>query len=303
MAEHFADRLCDAVRRKNSRLCVGLDPRLDLLPPDLPGSGSDPIRRVESFCFNICLATAPYAAAVKPQSAYFEALGAEGVACLEKVMCFARELGLLVILDAKRNDIGSTAEAYAEAYLAPRASGPCGHVSPADAITVNAYLGFDGVEPFLNKAQEHGSGLFILVKTSNAGSGQLQDLRLHSGETVYEHMGNLVAQWGQGLVGASGYSSVGAVVGATYPSQLEELRARLPQVPFLVPGFGHQGASANDVAVAFDDEGLGAIVNSARGIIYAYRKREGSFTEAAAAAAQEARDDLNAACHGGTVEA
>ncbi|MCE5237061.1 orotidine-5'-phosphate decarboxylase [bacterium] len=293
MAEHFADRLFEAVRRKNSRLCVGLDPRPDLLPPDLPGSGSDLVKRVESFCFNICLATEPFAAAVKPQAAYFEALGAEGVACLERVMCFARELGFVVILDAKRNDIGSTAQAYADAYLKarPEGQGPC--LRAADAITINAYLGYDGVEPFVNKAYEYGTGLFILVKTSNPGSGQLQDLKLESGLTVYQHMADLVAQWGQDLIGASGYSSLGAVVGATYPEQLRELRARVPQTPFLVPGFGHQGATAADVAVSFDAEGFGAIVNSARGIIYAYRKREGSFTQAAAEAAQEARDALN----------
>ncbi len=293
MAEHFADRLFEAVRRKNSRLCVGLDPRPDLLPPDLPGSGSDLVKRVESFCFNICLATEPYAAAVKPQAAYFEALGAEGVACLERVMCFARELGFVVILDAKRNDIGSTAQAYADAYLKarPEGQGPC--LRAADAITINAYLGYDGVEPFVNKAYEYGTGLFILVKTSNPGSGQLQDLKLESGLTVYQHMADLVAQWGQDLIGASGYSSLGAVVGATYPEQLRELRARVPQTPFLVPGFGHQGATAADVAASFDAEGFGAVVNSARGVIYAYRKREGSFTEAAAEAAQEARDALN----------
>ncbi len=248
---------------------------------------------MESFCFNICLATEPYAAAVKPQAAYFEALGAEGVACLERVMCFARELGFVVILDAKRNDIGSTAQAYADAYLKarPEGQGPC--LRAADAITISAYLGYDGVEPFVNKAYEYGTGLFILVKTSNPGSGQLQDLKLESGLTVYQHMADLVAQWGQDLIGASGYSSLGAVVGATYPEQLRELRARVPQTPFLVPGFGHQGATAADVAASFDAEGFGAIVNSARGIIYAYRKREGSFTEAAAEAAQEARDALN----------
>jgi len=292
MAKHFADRLFAAVRDRDSRLCVGLDPRLDLLPPGLP---EDPAERVEAFCRAICDATAPYAVVVKPQAAYFEALGSAGVACLERVAAYARGLGLLVILDAKRNDIGSTAEAYAAAYLAPRDEG----APLADAITVNAYLGHDGVEPFVKMAHEYGSGLFILVKTSNPGSGQLQDLRLDSGLTVYQHMADLVAEWGQELVGQSGYSSVGAVVGATYPEQLAELRQRLPQTPFLVPGYGHQGATAEDVAAAFDGQGLGAIVNSARGIIYAYRKREGSFTAAAAAAAREARDELSAALKGG----
>lgn len=286
MAEHFADRLFAAVARKRSRLCVGLDPRLDLLPPDLAG---EPAERVERFCQHICAAVEPYAAAVKPQAAYFELLGPAGMACLQRVMCFARELGLLVILDAKRGDIGSTAEAYAQAYLGRGGAGAC----PADAITVNAYLGYDGVGPFEDMAHEYGTGLFVLVKTSNPGSGQLQDLKLESGLTVYQHMADLVAQWGQDLVGESGYSSLGAVVGATYPEQLKELRARVPQVSFLVPGYGHQGATAADVAAGFDKQGLGAIVNSARGIIYAYRKREGGFAEAAAEAAREARDELN----------
>ena len=258
MAEHFADRLFEAVRRKNSRLCVGLDPRPDLLPPDLPGSGSDLVKRVESFCFNICLATEPFAAAVKPQAAYFEALGAEGVACLERVMCFARELGFVVILDAKRNDIGSTAQAYADAYLKARSEGrgPC--LRAADAITINAYLGYDGVEPFVNKAYEYGTGLFILVKTSNPGSGQLQDLKLESGLTVYQHMADLVAQWGQDLIGASGYSSLGAVVGATYPEQLRELRARVPRTPpvnlfwyaLRSPNFGPRALLKADIAAS-----------------------------------------------------
>jgi orotidine-5'-phosphate decarboxylase len=288
MAKHFADRLFAVVQSKDSRLCVGLDPRLDLLPSELSG---EPAARVEAFCRAICDAIAPYAAAVKPQAAYFEALGSAGVAVLERVAAHARDLGLPVILDAKRNDIGSTAEAYAAAYLAPR-----GDAAPlADAITVSAYLGHDGVEPFVKMAHEYGAGLFILVKTSNPGSGQLQDLRLDSGLTVYQHLGDLVAEWGQELVGDSGYSAIGAVVGATYPEQLAELRERLPHTPFLVPGYGHQGATAEDVARAFDGHGLGAIVNSARGIIYAYRKREGSFAEAAAEAAREARDELNGA--------
>ena len=297
MAKHFADRLFAAVRGKNSRLCVGLDPRLDLLPPELTG---DPVERVEAFCRAICETIAPYAAAVKPQAAYFEVLGSPGVACLERVAAYARELGLPVILDAKRNDISSTADAYARAYLAPREDTG---VPLADAITVNAYLGHDGVEPFVRMVHEYGAGLFILVKTSNPGSGQLQDLTLDSGRTVYQHMAYLVGEWGQEVVGECGYSSVGAVVGATYPEQLAELRQRLPHTPLLVPGYGHQGATAQDVARAFDKHGLGAIVNSARSIIYAYRKREGMFTEAAAEAAQEARDELNGAYQGGTAEA
>ena len=292
MAKHFADRLFEAVRAKDSRLCVGLDPRPDLLPPDLTGSL---IERTEAFCTAICEATAPYAVAVKPQSAYFEALAPDGLACMWRIAACARELGLLVIIDAKRNDIGSTAEAYASACLGLHAA--CATSAPlADAVTVNGYLGFDGIEPFVRMAYEHGTGLFVLVKTSNPGSGQLQDLKLDSGLMVYQHMADLVAGWGQELIGESGYSAVGAVVGATFPGQLAELRQRVPTVPFLVPGYGFQGATAEDVVAAFNGSGLGALINSSRGIIFAYRKREGTFVEAAVEAAQEARDAINAAC-------
>lgn len=293
MAENFADRLAAAMRQKDSRLCVGLDPRLDLLPTDLP---EDPESRVETFCCSICDAVAPYAVAVKPQSAYFEALAPGGLACMWRVIRYAKSLGLLVIVDAKRNDIGSTATAYAAASLGMHA----GTTEPiADAVTINAYLGYDGVEPFINIARDHGTGAFVLVKTSNPGSGQLQNLTLESGQTVYQHVADLVAQWGSELVGITGYSSIGAVVGATYPEQLAELRKRIPSVPFLVPGYGHQGATATDVSAAFDDRGHGAIVNSARGIIYAFRREGGDYAEAAEAAAAKSRQELNDAIAAG----
>lgn len=291
MTGHFADRLAAASEAKSSRLCVGLDPRLDLLP-ELPCT--DPLDAVERFCGGICDAIAPYAIAVKPQSAYFEAIAPEGLSCLWRVVRYARSLGLLVILDAKRNDIGSTAEAYALACLGRHEA--AAQTEPlTDAVTVNGYLGRDGVQPFIDLAQRHGTGLFVLVKTSNPGSGELQDLPLASGVRVYEHLADLVAGWGEGLVGTCGYSSVGAVVGATYPEQLTQLRRRVPTVPFLVPGYGHQGATAADLAGGFDARGLGAVVNSARAIIYAHRKSDLPFAEAAAEAARAARDDINSA--------
>lgn len=289
MSGHFADRLASLIKDKSSRVCVGLDPRLDLLPVEEPG---DTLLRVERFCLEICQATAPFAVAVKPQAAYFEALAPDGLACMWRVIRQARDLGLLVIVDAKRNDIGSTAEAYARACVGLHEGR---HEPLADAVTVNAYLGRDGVAPFIEVAKTCGTGLFVLVKTSNPSSGELQDLPLASGPKVYEHMADLVAGWGAELVGASGYSSVGAVVGATYPKQLAELRQRLPSTPFLVPGYGHQGGTAADVAVAFDSAGLGAIVNSSRAIIYAYRQSGQSPAEAAAEAAREMRDALNSA--------
>lgn len=293
MAENFADRLAAAIRQKDSRVCVGLDPRLDLLPRL---GAEEPLARVEEFCCAICEATAPYAACVKPQSAYFEALAPDGLACLWRVIRYARSLGLLVILDAKRNDIGSTAEAYAQASLGLHE----GQAEPlADAVTVNAYLGSDGVQPFVDAAARYGTGLYVLVKTSNPGSGELQDLTLESGLTVYQHMADLVAYWGREVVGESGYSSVGAVVGATYPEQLSELRRRVPTVPFLVPGYGHQGGTAADVARGLDKQGFGAVVNSSRGLIYAYKDSGLPFAEAAAQATQEMQAALNAALNRG----
>ena len=291
MTPNFADRLAAAVQAKRSRLCVGLDPRLDLLPPD---PGRDDLERVERFCCAICEAAAPFAAAVKPQAAYFEALAPEGLATLWRVARYARSLGLLVVIDAKRNDIGSTAQAYARACLGLHE----GRSEPlADAVTVNPYLGSDGVQPFIEAARAHGTGLFVLVKTSNLSSGELQDLKLENGLTVYQQVADLVATWGRDLLGDSGYSSVGAVVGATYPEQLAELRERLPAVPFLVPGYGHQGGRGADLRGAFDTTGGGAIVNSARAINYAWRDSDLPYAQAAARAAEAARDDINSAIH------
>ncbi len=287
---NFADRLAAAVLDKGSRVCVGLDPNLQRLPQFLLEDHTPP-QAIERFCCAIIDAVAEHCAAVKPQAAYFEALQQEASPTLWAVMRYARQAGLLVILDAKRNDIGATAEAYAEAYLSAD--------SPVDAITVNPYLGSDGVIPFVKSAAAQARGLFVLTKTSNPSSGELQDLRLSdSGKLVYEQMADLVASWGDELVGEYGYSAVGAVVGATYPEQLAELRTRLPQTPFLVPGYGAQGATAQDVAAAFDERGLGAIVNSSRGIIFAYQERDlppTEFAQAAQAATVAMKNQINSA--------
>ena len=288
---NFADRLCATIQDKDSRVCVGLDPRLDRLPPHLREQNDTPAQVVQQFCCEIVDAVAEYSVAVKLQAAYFEILKSEGLRVLWSVADYARQQGLLVIIDGKRNDIGSTAQAYAEAYLHGERA--------ADAITVNPYLGIDGVKPFIDAAAETGRGLFILVKTSNPSSGELQDLPVQtaSGEKlVYQHIADLVAEWGKSLIGECGYSSVGAVVGATYPQQLAELRGRLPQVPFLIPGYGAQGATAEDIAPAFDDEGVGAIVNSSRGIIFAYERLEQPserFATAAAQAAAQMKQEIN----------
>ncbi len=269
---HFADRLIEAVESKRSHVVVGLDPEFGSLPPDLlaacPASAY-PIeveRKVacyREFLVALLPALAGEACAVKPQIAYFEALGARGYALYEEIVTMAKELGYLVIADVKRGDIGSTAEAYARAHL---------DVAGADAVTVNPYFGTDGLEPFFKRCREAGKGAYVLVKTSNPSSAEIQDLSLDSGGPVYERVADLVETWGRDVVGRSGYSSIGAVVGATHPEEGARLRERLAAVPFLIPGYGAQGATASDLSALFDAAGSGAVINSARAILYAYKK-------------------------------
>jgi len=306
MAEHFADRLMAAVRERDSRVCVGIDPvpeRLPeaLLPADERRTGTAVAAAVAEFCTRILRAVADSCVAAKFNAAFFEALGPGGGGLLGELIESASSLGMLTILDAKRADIGSTAAAYARAAFGRYAGAPG---AAPDAVTVNPYLGSDGVLPFIGEADDLGAGVFVLVKTSNPSSAQLQDLEA-DGRPIYRHVADLVTQWGEGRAGRSGYSSVGAVVGATYPSQLAELRDAMPRAPLLVPGYGAQGGGAGDVVAAFDAAGAGAIVNSSRGIIYAfdrapYVERFGpdEHALAAAAAAEDMRRALNQAIEG-----
>ena len=276
----FADRLAAEVERKRSQLVVGLDPHPDLLPVELRGD-------VARFCCGIVDAVAPYAVAVKPQLAFFEALGADGLRALEDACRYARDAGLLVIADGKRGDIGSTARAYAAAYLEPRPAGP----PVADALTVNPYLGEDSLEPFLQAARLHGSGVFVLVRTSNAGAADIQDLALSDGKPLWQHVARLVHEWGAGLVGERGLSCVGAVVGATMPRAVGDARRTMPQAVFLLPGVGAQGATPADVARAFTSGPASALVNASRSVIYAYRSSDADWRAAAGAeAARLARE-------------
>ena len=265
----FSDRLAAAIRQKRTPLVVGLDPRLEMLPEALRGETArnnfDAIAEAyAAFCREVIDVVAPLVPAVKPQSAFFEACGPAGVQALAETIQHARRQGLLVIADAKRNDIGSTAEAYAEAFLgeAPLSS---------DALTVSPYLGDDSLTPFVDACKKDRRGIFVLVKTSNAGGGLFQDLKA-DGKPLYRH----VAEYVERLAGESardcGYGAVGAVVGATYPDQLAELRSAMPHAWLLVPGLGAQGGAARDVAPAFDERGLGAVVNSSRAIIFAHRR-------------------------------
>ena len=269
---HFTDELAQAVRQRGNAVCVGLDPRWEQLPwPVTTGREDAPHGRPEAyldFCCGVIDVVAPLVPVVKPQSAFFEELGPAGMSALGHVIRYAQEQGLLVILDAKRNDIGSTAEAYARGMLG-RGQSAWG----ADALTVSPYLGEDSLTPFVDVAQERGAGLFILVKTSNPGGGLLQDL-VADGRKVYRHVADLVERMSADTAGESGYGLAGTVVGATYPEQLAELRAAMPHTWFLVPGFGSQGGGAKDVAPAFDAHGGGAVINNSRGIIFAHAKKE-----------------------------
>jgi orotidine-5'-phosphate decarboxylase len=267
----FSDRLADAVEHKRSQLVVGLDPRPELLPVELRGDAhlgrAAVAESTARFCRGIIDVVAPSVVAVKPQAAFFEALGADGARALESVCAYARTAGLLVILDAKRGDIASTARAYAAAYLEPQQDG----AALADALTVNPYLGRDSLDPFLLACRRDGAGLFCLVKTSNAGSADVQDLALRDGRQVWQQVATLVDEWGADLTGERGLSSVGAVVGATYPRAVGEARRLMPKAILLLPGVGAQGATPADVARAFTSGPASALVTVSRAVMYAYR--------------------------------
>jgi len=288
----FADRLAESVERKRSQLVVGLDPRLELLPVELRGEAVDgraaAAHAYMRFCCGIVDAVAPYVVAVKPQLAFFEALGADGLAAFERVCAYARDAGLLVAADGKRGDIGSTARAYAAAYLEPREAAP----PLADALTVNTYLGGDSVEPFLQACRLHGAGIFCLVRTSNAGAADVQELTLSDGRPVWQQVAEQVAAWGADLVGDRGLSSVGAVVGATVPRAVAEARKLLPRSVLLLPGVGAQGAGPADVARAFTSGPASALVTASRSVIYAYRSGSEEWRTAAGAEAARLRADV-----------
>jgi orotidine-5'-phosphate decarboxylase len=274
----FSERLHQAVLRKQTAALVGLDPRFADLPQPVIRAAETRCSGVrsavvaaayEEFCFRIIDIVAPLVPAVKPQSAFFEEAGPEGVSVLARVIRKARNAGLVVICDAKRGDIGSTAEAYAAAYLA--GEDPDAAPFAADALTVNPYLGRDTLEPFLRLAAERGAGIYVLTRTSNPGAGTFQD-RISEGRPMYRHIAEMVESLAAATADGRRYGAVGAVVGATYPRELTELREIMPHAPLLVPGYGSQGGQAADVAGAFDEQGLGALVNNARGINFAHAR-------------------------------
>ncbi len=298
------DRLIEKIDEMNNPTVAGLDPKLDYVPQYIKDSAFQKFGETLEgaaealFEFNKGLIDALYdiVPAIKPQCAYYELYGWQGVRTLYRTIEYAKSRGMFVITDGKRNDIGTTMQAYAAAHLSKVKVGT-NDIAPfgADALTVNGYLGTDGIEPLLGICKNEDKGIFVLVKTSNPSSGELQD-RILDNDPVYLTMGKMCEKWGKDDLGKYGYSCVGAVVGATYPEQLSSLRKALGSTFFLVPGYGAQGGGAKDVAGGFDENGRGAVINSSRGIMCAYKKAGVPESEYAAAARAEAirmRDELN----------
>ena len=297
------DKLIEKIILKKNPSTIGLDTCIAYLPVQY----AEKCKTFESaakyiFDFNKEIIDSIYdiVPSVKIQVAYYEMYGAEGIKAFEKTINYAKEKGLIVISDVKRNDIGSTAKCYSNAYLGESelVGGLVKAPFDSDFITVNGYLGSDGIKPFSDDCKKYQKGMFILVKTSNPASAELQDRVFSDGRTLYETMGDYVAEWGKPLTGLHGYSSIGAVVGATHKEQSQNLRNRLKSVFFLIPGYGAQGGKADDIAVCFDEKGLGGIVNSSRAILTAYKtdRYQGlKYAAAAREAALEMKEDINRA--------
>ncbi len=302
------DRLITRIKEKNNPTVMGLDPRYDIIPDIVKNKYENTLEGVSKAIleYNKELIDNTYdiIPAVKPQLAFYEMFGIEGLKTFKETCKYAKEKGMIVILDAKRGDIGSTAQGYSNAYIGNTLVGQKSEsaFSNIDFITLNPYLGTDSIKPFVEDCIKYDKGIFILVKTSNPSSGELQDLKLENGQTVYEHVAELVEEWGKSLRGDYGYSSVAAVVGATYPAQLKEIRIKAPHTYFLIPGYGAQGGKAEDIALGFDKNALGGIINASRSLMCAYKsdrwKDKFSEEEYGMATRQEAirmRDELNSA--------
>lgn len=293
------DKLIEKIICMQNPTCVGLDTNFTYLPDEMRegmATFEGVSEAIVEFNMNIIDKVCDIVPAVKVQIAYYEQYGFEGLRAFDYTVNYARGRGMFVIADCKRNDIGSTAKCYSTAFLSETdVNGKKIKAFPADMLTVNGYLGTDGVQPFVEDCKNNDKGIFVLVKTSNPSSGELQNLKLESGEYLYERMGSLVEQWGKDSIGKYGYSDVGAVVGATHPEEAANLRSKLKNTFFLIPGYGAQGGNAQMLKCCFDKNGLGGIVNNSRGIICAYKKPEYSgmtYAEAARAACIDMQQDL-----------
>ena len=298
------DVLQKKIIEKRNPTVAGLDPKPEQIPPHILKMACDQYgetlagaaEAVWQFNRGLIDALSDVVPAVKPQSAYYERLGWRGMEVMERTISYAQERGLFVIADVKRGDIGSTAQAYADGWLGETQVGESAcSAFHADCVTLNGYMGSDTVLPFVDTCRKYGKCLFLLAKTSNPGSGELQNVAAGEGDTVYGLMADLIEKWGAGTEGKYGYIRAGAVAGATYPEELQKLRARMPHTFLLVPGYGAQGGTAEDVQYAFQENGRGAVVNSSRGIICAWQKTGkigADYQEAARAAAIAMRDDI-----------
>lgn len=301
------DKLINKIKETNNPTVIGLDPRYEMLPKCVTSKYDQTLEGVAKAIieYNKALidSTCDIIPAIKPQIAFYEMFGIPGMEAFRETCQYAKEKGMIVIADIKRGDIGSTAAGYSNAFLGKT---PIGDKQEAiydvDFITVNPYMGTDCVKPFIEDCKKYNKGIFILVKTSNPSSGELQDQKLENGEEVYSQVANLVEKWGEELQGENGYSSVAAVVGATYPEQLEQIRKIAPHTYFLIPGYGAQGGKANDIALGFDEKGLGGIVNASRSLMCAYKSdkwkdqfTEENYAQATRAEAIRMKEELNQA--------
>ena len=298
------DRLINRIKELNNPTVIGLDPRYNLLPkcvlekyPNTLEGISDAIIEYNKALIDEIYDIIP---AIKPQIAFYEMFGIHGMKAFEETCKYAKEKGMVVIADIKRGDIGSTAQGYSNAYLGKTKIGDKEEsIFDVDFVTVNPYMGTDCIKPFIDDCKKYDKGVFILVKTSNPSSGELQDIKLENGEEVYMKVAKLVKEWGKDLIGENGYSSIAAVVGATYPKQLEEIRKSAPNTYFLIPGYGAQGGKAEDIAFGFDKNGLGGIVNASRSLMCAYKSdmwkdkfKEEDYAKATRAEALRMKEDL-----------
>ncbi len=294
----ITDRLIEGIIEMQNPTCVGLDTLFDYLPDDMKAgakSFDDVAERVFEFNKKIIDNIYDIVPSVKVQIAYYEMYGVPGMKAYEETLKYAASKGLVVIADAKRNDIGSTASCYAKAFLGETSVNENTlRAFSADYVTVNGYLGSDGILPFVEECQKGDKGIFVLVKTSNPSGAEIQNMVLDNGTPMYEYVGGLVEKWGESTIGQYGYSAVGAVVGATHPTEAARLRKVLPHTFFLIPGYGAQGGNAEMLKSCFGVNGLGGVVNNSRGILCAYKKSGGTYYEAARMASMAMQEDLSA---------
>jgi orotidine-5'-phosphate decarboxylase len=293
----ITDKLIEKIIQTQNPTCVGLDTLFDYLPDDMKAGVTtfDGVaERVFDFNKKLIDTLYPLIPSVKVQIAYYEMYGTAGMKAYEETLKYAAEKDLVVIADAKRNDIGSTAACYAKTFLGETSVNDIkAKAFPSDYVTVNGYLGTDGIAPFVEECEKADKGIFVLVKTSNPSGAEVQNLVLENGKPMYEHMGDLVEKWGESTIGTYGYSAVGAVVGATHPTEAARLRETMPHTFFLIPGYGAQGGNAQMLKSCFKSNGLGGVVNNSRGILCAYKKLGGTYYEAAKAATIAMQKDLS----------